>query len=229
MHGAMGASHFLWLRGCGATSFPLEEVGPTQVFEAASYGEQGVGAGFRPAASRLFESVADDLLAGAFHDAGSDRQSAHPIEVATHSVGVGFVVADAGRYGFGPAAVRLQNGDHLSDLPGVQLLSDPVHARRPLALVRRHVPHGGSGAIEGVEQVEDEGHFRSGEGLLADGPDPRRPVVGLRQGRRRDRNITVEIQKFCKMLSLKFGHGKSVGFGINHPFYRKGRHHDRDA
>ena len=65
-------------------------------------------------ASRLFESVADDLLAGAFHDAGSDRQSAHPIEVATHSVGVGFVGADAGRYGFGPAAVRLQNGGGLA-------------------------------------------------------------------------------------------------------------------
>ena len=39
----------------------------------------------------------------------------------------------------------------------------------------------------------------------------------------------IMFQKFCKMLSLKFGHGKSIGFGINHPLHRKGRHHDRDA
>ena len=41
----MGASHFLWSHGCGATSFPLEEAGPTQVFEAPSYGERSVGDG----------------------------------------------------------------------------------------------------------------------------------------------------------------------------------------
>ena len=89
-----GASQFLWLRGCGATSPPFEEVGPPHVFEAASDGEQGVGARFRPAASRLFESAADDVLAGAFHDAGADRQSARPIEIVPHSVRVGFAVAD---------------------------------------------------------------------------------------------------------------------------------------
>ena len=125
---AWGVSHFLWLCGCGAISPPFEEVGPAHVFEAAPYGEQGVGARFRSAASRLFESVADDLLAGAFHDAESDRQSARPIEVALHSVRVGFVGADAGRNGFGPAAVRMQNGD--------QLLPDPVHAHPPLAFAR---------------------------------------------------------------------------------------------
>ena len=94
-----------------------------------------------------FESISDDVLAGALHDAGSNRHSARPMEVALHSVDVGFVGADADRYGFGSAAVRLQNGDHLSDLPGVQLLSDPVHARRPLALVRCHVLHGDGNAI----------------------------------------------------------------------------------
>ena len=47
-----GASQFLWLRGCGATSPPLEEVGPPHVFEAASYGEQGVGTRH----SRVFRS-----------------------------------------------------------------------------------------------------------------------------------------------------------------------------
>ena len=120
----LGASQFLWLRGCSSTSPPLEEVGPQHVFETASDGEQGVGARFRLAAFRLFESVADDVLAGAFDDAGPDRQSARPIEVVLHSVRVGLVVADAGRDGFGPVAVRLQSGDNLSDLPGVQLLSD---------------------------------------------------------------------------------------------------------
>ena len=48
-----GASHFLWLSGCGATSPPFEEVKPTPVFEAAFDGEQGVGFGFRLAASCL--------------------------------------------------------------------------------------------------------------------------------------------------------------------------------
>ena len=123
-----GASHFLWLCGCGATSSPFKEVWPTHVCEAASDGEQGVGAHFRPAASRLIESVADDVLAGTFHDVGSDRQSVRPIEVATHSVRGGLAIADAGRDGFGPAAARLQNSDHLSDLPGLQLLPNPVHA-----------------------------------------------------------------------------------------------------
>ena len=63
----------------------------------------------------FFESVADEVLASAFYDAGSDWQSACPIEVAFHSVSVGLKVADAGRDSFGPAAVQLQNGDHLSD------------------------------------------------------------------------------------------------------------------
>ena len=71
-----GASHFLWLRGCGATNFPFEEVGPSHVFEATSDGEQCVGADFRPAAPRLFESAADDALAGVFRHAGSDRPKA---------------------------------------------------------------------------------------------------------------------------------------------------------
>ena len=55
------------------------------------------------------------------------------------------------------------------------------------------------------------------------------PVVGLRRGRRRERNIMVEIQKFCKMLSRVSGHGKSFGFAVSHPFCRKERHHGRTA
>ena len=56
MYGALslkGASHFLWLCGCSATSPPFEEVRPTPAFEAALDGEQGVGFGFRLAASCL--------------------------------------------------------------------------------------------------------------------------------------------------------------------------------
>ena len=79
----------------------IRAFGPAYVFEAASYGKQGVGARFRPAASRLFESVAEDVLAGTFHDAGSDRQSMLPIEAALHSVRVGLACANAGRDGFG--------------------------------------------------------------------------------------------------------------------------------
>ena len=47
--------------------FLSEELEPTYVFEAVSDGEQGIGARFRPAAPRLFESVADDVLADAFY------------------------------------------------------------------------------------------------------------------------------------------------------------------
>ena len=47
-------------------------------FEAASHGEQGVASGLRPAASRPLESAANDLLAGAFHDAGAALSPAGP-------------------------------------------------------------------------------------------------------------------------------------------------------
>ena len=131
----LGASQFLWLCGCGATGPSFEEVGRADVFETASYGEQGVGARFRPAASRRFESVAEDVLAGAFRDAGSDRQSMLPIEVALHSGRVGLTGANAGRDSFGPVAVRLRNGDHFSGLPAGRESSEtapgPNHAEPP--------------------------------------------------------------------------------------------------
>ena len=56
---------------------------------------------FDQVASRLFERVPDDVLVGAFHDAGSDRQPERPVEVVAHSIHVGLVGADAGRGGFG--------------------------------------------------------------------------------------------------------------------------------
>ena len=31
----------------------------------------------------------------------------------------------------------------------------------------------------------------------------------------------IMFQKFCKMLSLKFGHGKSFGFANNHPLQER--------
>ena len=123
-----------------------------------------------------FQPVPDDAIAGAFHDAGSDRQSARPAEVAAHSVPVGLAGADAVRDGFGPVAMRLQGGDGPVDPPGIQLLPDPLHPRLPLALVRRRGLHGVGRIFEGVVQVEDEGRFPSGQDLLADGPDPRRPI-----------------------------------------------------
>ena len=45
-----GCVSFFWSDGCGATGPPVEEVGPSVVFDAAFGGEQGVGARFRPAA-----------------------------------------------------------------------------------------------------------------------------------------------------------------------------------
>ena len=102
----VGASHDSWSGGCGATSSPVEEVGPAGVLQAAFDGEQGVGTRLRPAAPGPLESTADDLLAGAFHAAGPDRQSALPAEVAAHPVRVGLVGADAGGDGFGAVAVR---------------------------------------------------------------------------------------------------------------------------
>ena len=108
-----GVVHFLWLGGCEAASPPIEEVGPAPVFEAASGGEHGVGARFRPVAPGSFEPTSDDALAGAFHDAGSDRQAAPPVEVAAHPVHIGLAGADAGRDRFEPA-VPLQSGDDVT-------------------------------------------------------------------------------------------------------------------
>ena len=74
------AFHSFWSGNSGTTCPPIEKVGPT--------------------VPRQFESAADDLLACAFHDAGSDRQSAFELEVVAHSVGVGLVVVNAVRDGF---------------------------------------------------------------------------------------------------------------------------------
>ena len=76
-----GASHVFRSGACGATSPPVEEVGPTVVFESAFDGKQGVGIRLRPVVLSSFESVAVDLLASAFHDTGSDRQFAFPVEI----------------------------------------------------------------------------------------------------------------------------------------------------
>ena len=60
MVGASGKRPIMWVfwsDGCAVTSPPIEKAGPTHVCEAASGDERGVGTRFRPAASRLFESV----------------------------------------------------------------------------------------------------------------------------------------------------------------------------
>ena len=129
MHWQEGVVHIFGSSGCNAAGSPFEEVGPAPVFEAAFDGEQGIGARLRLAPSGPLESAADDLLAGAFHDAGSDRQSEFPAAVAAHSVRVGLVGADAGGDGFGPVAVRLQSGDDTSDRPAFNCsLIQPIHS-----------------------------------------------------------------------------------------------------
>ena len=60
---AGGVIYIFGSSGCTAVSSPFEEVGPAPVFKAAFDGEQGVGSCFRPVASGLLESAADDLLA----------------------------------------------------------------------------------------------------------------------------------------------------------------------
>ena len=75
---AGGCISRFWSGGYGAASSPFKEVGPTVVLQAASDGEQRVGFGLRPVAPGPLESAADNLLAGAFHDAGPDRQSERP-------------------------------------------------------------------------------------------------------------------------------------------------------
>ena len=143
----LGASYDSWSSGCDAASPPIEEVGPAVVPEAAFDGEQDVGSGLQPAAPGSFESAAYDLLAGAFHDAGSDRQSALPAEVAAHSVLVGTVGADECRDSFKPA-VRLQVGDDVADPPCVQLALDRLHPILPFALVRRRGSHSVNSKVE---------------------------------------------------------------------------------
>ena len=53
----------------------------------------------------LFASVPDELRAGVFHDAGSDREPTLPAKVAGHSAQIDLLVADADRNGFGRPAV----------------------------------------------------------------------------------------------------------------------------
>ena len=64
------------------------------------------------------------------------------------------------------------------------------------------------------------------------GQDQGVPAVVLGSGRREpvaeavellgvEREHGIMFQMFCKMLSLKFGHGKSIGFAINHPLQER--------
>ena len=62
----LGCIPIFWSGSCGAAIPPIDDFGPAVVFEAAFDGEQGVGARFRLAASRLFEPVPDDAFADAF-------------------------------------------------------------------------------------------------------------------------------------------------------------------
>ena len=112
-----GACQFFGSGGCGAAGPPIEEVGPAVVVDAAFGGGQGVGARLRSAAARPLEPAPDDPLAGAFHDAGSDRQPAFPAGVAAHPALVGLHAADAGLDGLVAVAVRLQAGDGEVDRP----------------------------------------------------------------------------------------------------------------
>ena len=131
---------------------------------------------FDQRASRPLEPAPDDPLAGAFHDAGPDRQAALPVDIVAHPVLVRLHVADAGLDGLVAVAVRLQAGDGEVDPPAVQLRLDPLHPRLPLAPARSESPHRRRRVFDGMELVEDEGRPRAGEDLFADVPDPCRPV-----------------------------------------------------
>ncbi len=48
----VGRIRYFWLGGCGAEIPPIHDFGSAVVFEAATDGEQGVGIGLQPAASR---------------------------------------------------------------------------------------------------------------------------------------------------------------------------------
>lgn len=121
---------FIRSSGYGASVPPVEEVRQVIVPEAAFDSVQGVGARVRPAVSRPFEGTLDEVLAGALHAAGSDWQSALATEVVAQALLVGLETVDAGRDGFGAAAVRLQLSDDLIDPPGDQPVLDPVYPCR---------------------------------------------------------------------------------------------------
>ena len=93
-----------------------------------------LAAAFDQRRPRLFESVPDDALAGAFHDAGSDRQAALPAGIAAHSVPVDPVGADAGRDRFGPSRApdRMQ-----SENPIARLLSGAANGKNSAAHTNR--------------------------------------------------------------------------------------------
>ncbi len=173
----MGAVHFLWLGGCGAASPPIEEVGPTHVFEAASDGGHGVGARFRPAASRLFEPVPAMQL---------QALSAMPDPVGRPRVRQG-----SQRIRSPPASqVRMQ----------AATASDRSRRGFRAAMASSTRPASGCFLIRSIHA------FR----LPLSGA-MHRPVFGLRQGRRRERNIMVEIRKFS---AFRRRAGPVVGSGL---------------
>ena len=98
------------------TTFP-ERVRLAAIFRLACGERSALAPAFDQWCPRSFEPTPDDAIAGAFHEAGSDRQAALPAGVIAHSVPVGLAGADAVRDGFGPVAMRLQGGDDPVDPP----------------------------------------------------------------------------------------------------------------
>ena len=191
---------FIFFRSGGnTTNHPIEEVGPSVVFDAAFVGEQGVGARIQPAACRPLEPAPDGLPAGAFHEAGSDRQSALPAAVA------GIRPLSASNWSMQSATAlslsRLRIVDDAVDLPGVQLLLDPLHPRLPFAPVLRQGLHCGGGIFEGMELIEGEGRIPSGEDLLADVSNPCRRQDGTAR--------SLAASKSCVPMVLQMRSGMS--------------------
>ena len=103
----------------GLLSFPVEEVDPTMVREAALDRQHRIGACDAPVTSGPFHPQPGNLPTGTLDDTGSDLHALLAIFVVLHLRLVGGEIVDALRHGFIPVTMWRECGDDRIDPPGL--------------------------------------------------------------------------------------------------------------
>ena len=157
-------------------SFPVEEVDPPMVREAALDCQHGIGAFDAPVTSGPFHPQSDNLPTGTLDDTGSDLHALLAIFVILHLRLVGGEIVDALRHGFIPVTMRRECGDDRIDPPGLQFRLDRLQLLLSFRLVGTEHPQGGICIFDRVPQVENEGDHPTGQQFPADIADPGRRI-----------------------------------------------------
>ncbi len=105
----------------GHLSFPVKELDPFPVLEAAIDGESGVGALDASATTRQVRTQLHNLPAGTFNHTESSLKTPSPIPVVVNPRAVGSETVDASGHGFACVEVGHECGNDRNDLSSLQI------------------------------------------------------------------------------------------------------------